>query len=119
MNAKDASRWVDAYVKAWDSNRPDDIAALFTEDAEYFTEPYGKPWKGREDIVREWIERKDEPGDAEFRYEVMHASEDTAFVRGWTKYFTDPPREYSNLWVIGFAEDGRAAQFTEWYMKHR
>ena len=26
-------------------------------------------------------------------------------------------RTYSNLWVIRFAPDGRAREFTEWWMK--
>ena len=39
--------WVDGYVRAWNSNDPAAIGALFTEDAAYHTEPYGEPWRGR------------------------------------------------------------------------
>ena len=35
--------WVDGYVEAWNSNHPAAIGALFTEDAAYYTEPYGEP----------------------------------------------------------------------------
>jgi uncharacterized protein (TIGR02246 family) len=45
-------RWVDAYVAAWDSNDPDEIAALFTDGAAYYTEPSSAPWVGRDEIVR-------------------------------------------------------------------
>ena len=42
---------------------------------------------------------------------------DLGFVRGWTAYAQhDPPREYGNLWVIRLAEDGRAREFTEWWV---
>nr|BFE80771.1 hypothetical protein GCM10020093_033720 [Planobispora longispora] len=33
------SAWIDGYVKAWNSNDPEHIGDLFTEDAEYYTAP--------------------------------------------------------------------------------
>ncbi len=54
--------WIAAYERAWASNDPDDIRALFTEDALYFTAPFRAPWQGRQEIVDGWIDRKDEPG---------------------------------------------------------
>ena len=39
------------------------------------------------------------------------------FVRGWTTYLTHPPSEFSNLWVIRLDRDGRAHEFTEWWME--
>lgn len=38
------------------------------------------------------------------------------FVRGWTTYLTNPPSEFSNLWVIRLDKD-RAHEFTEWWME--
>jgi hypothetical protein len=110
------STWIDGYVKAWSSNRPDDIAALFTEDAEYLTEPYAEPWRGRDEIVRQWIENKDEPGDAEFTWEPLVETPDVAVAEGRTVY-REPTRTYLNLWVIRLDADGRCRRFTEWYMK--
>ncbi len=119
MDRETLERWVEGYRRAWESNDPDEIGALFTDDATYYTEPYAKPISGREAIVADWIERKDEPGDTEWRSEVMAVCDDMGFVRGWAKYFTPPPREYSNLWVVRLAEDGRCQEFTEWWMKHK
>jgi hypothetical protein len=39
-------------------------------------------------------------------------------VRGWTKYF-EPEREYSNIWVIRFDDEGRCTEFTEWWMRRK
>jgi hypothetical protein len=39
-------------------------------------------------------------------------------VQGTTRYLSSP-RTYSNLWVVRLADDGRAREFTEWWMKHR
>ena len=114
------ARWTEAYVRAWDSNDPDEIRALFTEGARYFTEPHAQPWAGRDAIVNEWLARKDEPGDHTFRWEVLAMDDDLGFVRGWTSYpQQDPPVEYGNLWVIRLAGDGRVREFTEWWVKVR
>jgi ketosteroid isomerase-like protein len=116
MDASEIERWVDAYVEAWGSNDPAQIGALFTEDAEYYTAPFRKPWTGREGIVAGWLERKDEPGDWEFRSEVMAVSDDLGFVRGWAVY---PDTRYSNLWVIRMGQDGQCREFTEWWMEEK
>ena len=111
---------MDAYVRAWESNEPDEIRALFTEDASYFTEPHAEPWRGHDRIVEEWLGRMDEPGDHTFRWEILAMDGDLGFVRGWTKYTDpDPPREYGNLWVVRLAPHGRAREYTEWWVRVR
>jgi len=112
----DVTRWVEAYEHAWTSNDREDIEALFTEDARYFTSPYRKPWEGRDAIVEGWLGDRDEPGDWHFASEVLAIAGDLAFVQGRTEYLDDPPRAYSNLWIIRLAGDGRASEFTEWWM---
>jgi uncharacterized protein (TIGR02246 family) len=119
MDQETLERWVEGYRRAWESNDPAEIGALFTDDATYLTEPYAKPIEGREAIVADWVERKDEPGDTEFRVDDITVCDDVGFVQGWTKYFTSPEREYSNLWVVRLTDDGRCSEFTEWWMKHK
>jgi uncharacterized protein (TIGR02246 family) len=110
--------WVEAYKHAWSSNAPEDIAALFTEDALYYTGPFDSPWKGREMIVKDWLGRKDEPDSYTFRYEVLALGDDLGVVRGWTEY-TTLGKHYSNIWLIRFGEQGRCREFTEWWMKKK
>ena len=115
MDSDAVRRWVEGYIRAWESNDPGDIGGLFTDDARYFTAPFREPWRGREAIVAGWLDHKDEPGDYTFRFDVLAAAGDLGFVRGWTKY-TEPPANYSNLWVIRLTPEGRCAEFTEWWM---
>ena len=118
MGANDQlAAWIAGYLRAWDSNDPADIGALFTEDARYLTEPYAAPWQGREQIVAGWLAHRDEPGDAAFSWAPHTVTPDVALVQGTTVY-KDPPRTYSNLWVIRLAADGRCREFTEWWMQH-
>jgi hypothetical protein len=108
--------WVEGYVRAWTSNDPDEIRALFTEDARYYTAPYREPWEGHEGIVGGWLEAGDEPDEWSFGYEVLAVADGLAFVRGRTEY---EEATYSNLWVIRLEADGRCSEFTEWWVKHR
>jgi uncharacterized protein (TIGR02246 family) len=108
--------WVEAYIRAWNSNDPNDIGALFTDDALYYTEPFAEPWRGREQIVERWLERKDEPGQTTFVWRRLVETPETAVIVGTTTYRA-PPRVYSNLWVIRLNHEGRCLEFTEWWME--
>ena len=109
------SRWIDGYVRAWNTNDREHIAALFTEDAVYFTEPYHAPWKGRDQIVAGWLEKKDEPGETSFEWQPVSITDEVAVISGTTRY---PENVFSNLWVIRFDPDGRCREFSEWWMEH-
>jgi hypothetical protein len=107
--------WVAAYERAWASNEPEDIRALFTEDADYRTEPFAPPWHGHDAIVWGWLEARDEPGESTFSWAPLVVTDDLAIAQGTTIY-TDGAT-YSNLWLLKFAPDGRAEEFTEWWME--
>jgi ketosteroid isomerase-like protein len=112
-----AADWVGRYLRAWESNDPTDIAALFADDAIYRPTPQSDGWRGRDAIVREWLGRKDDPGGWEFEHEVLAVDGDLAVVRGVTRY--KPPSDtYENLWLIRIGEDGRAREFVEYWMAH-
>ena len=123
MSALPVELWMQGYLKAWASDAPEDIAALFTEDARYYTEPDAAPWEGREAIVREWIARSDSAFEWSFTYDTLAEAGDLAVVQGHTHYGEvsqpahQPATDYENLWVIRFAPDGRAREFTEWWMQ--
>ena len=107
--------WVGRYVSAWESNEPEEISALFTDDAEYYPEPFRQPWRGHREIVENWLARMDEPGDASFAGQPLSITDEVAVIQGKTVY---ADRTYSNLWVIRLDASGRAREFTEWYMDH-
>ena len=117
MREKDLDKWVAKYRKAWESNDRADIAALWTEDAVLYRRPDEQPVVGRDAIVEAWLEVADAPGETRFEYEVLGFGDGVGFVRGWTTYLTQPPSEFSNLWVIRLEKGGRAYEFTEWWME--
>lgn len=108
--------WLDGYRKAWTSNEPDDIRALFTEDATYAGSPFDTtPWVSIDGIVAGWLENRDEVGDWTFEGAPLVFADGVGVIEGRTNYSNG--KRYANLWVIHFADDGRARQFTEWYVK--
>jgi|SRR5690554_2650707 len=115
VSRETVARWVESYRRAWESNEPDDIRALFTDDAQYFTEPWEEPWRGHDQIVDGWLEARDEPGDTTFEWEVVAVDDNTAVVRAITDYIAEST--YYNVWVIHFGADDRADSFAEWWMK--
>ena len=111
-------RWVERYVRAWNTNDPGDIRSLFAEDGRYFTEPYASPWEGRDAIVTGWLGAKDEPGDTQFDYAVLVATDDLGIVRGETLY-RSTARHYSNLWEIRLDHNDACREFVEWWMEKK
>jgi hypothetical protein len=113
VDLHDVSGWIERYVAAWNSNEPDEIADLFTEDAEYWTDPFGQPWTGRDEIVKEWLGHRDKPGETSFEWSPVVVTEGVAVIQGETRY---PQVTYSNLWMIKLDRSGRCGHFTEWWM---
>jgi hypothetical protein len=114
--------WVDGYVRAWISNDPAEIGALFTDDARYLASPDDDGIVGRDAIVAWWLDNADGPDDATFTFDVIGVDGRRGFVQGVTIYRANddqPERTYDNLWVIDLADGDRASAFTEWYLRRR
>ncbi|SFS07353.1 SnoaL-like domain-containing protein [Microbacterium sp. cf046] len=115
MNAV-VQNWLDGYLRAWSSNDSEDIRALFTEDATYAGGPFDpEPWVGREGIVEGWLAHQDEPGSWSFEGVPLAYSDGVGVIQGRTDY--GDGKLYANLFVVTFAEDGRARSFVEWFME--
>lgn len=116
-----AEDWFRRYRVAWESNDPADIRALFTDDAVYRGSPDDpQPYVGVDAIVAGWLDEPDEPGDTEFEWEVLAVDGDIAIARCVTTYLTEaPPTTYDNLFVIRLTPDGRASEYTDWWIARK
>lgn len=120
MDLAQLQKWINAYVEAWSSNDAGEIGALFSDDARYYTHPFREPWRGRDAIVKNWGEHPDPPGSWQARYEALATAKSIGVVRGHTTYFKEDgstETEYANIFVIEFDDEGRATEFTEFFMK--
>jgi hypothetical protein len=113
-------KWLAGYLRAWRSDDPAEIGALFTADALYYTGPFDEPWAGREAIIAGWIGRGDSQNQWTFRHEILAVEGATGVVRGWTVYAAtaeEPETEYSNIWVVRLVDGGQAREFHEWWVE--
>ena len=111
--------WLDAYVQAWRTHDPADIAALFTENASYAYHPWDEGEavvRGRDAIVADWLEEQDPPHSWAAQYQPLMVEGGQAVVTGTTRYTEGKTYYYYNLWVLRFAEGGSCAEFVEWFM---
>ena len=107
--------WLDAYVEAWRTYERDAIADLFSLGASYAYHPYDEPLQGREAIVGDWLAERDEPGSWEAAYRPLLIAGDRAVATGETRYANG--KVFSNLFVLGFDDDGRCSDLVEWYIE--
>lgn len=115
--------WLDAYVSAWKSYDPEEIAALFTEDAEYLYSPYHEALMGRDAIVQNWLEDRDTPGTYDAQYMPLVIEGNTAVANGRSTYYQADgktfAREFDNIFLLSFDDAGRCMRFCEWFMQKR
>ena len=117
MTRDDVQRWLDRYIEAWRSYDPDAIGDLFSSDVEYRFLPWQDPVVGRDALVSEWLDNKDEPGSWRAKYTAWASDGDRAVASGSSEYFTPDrtaiDRSFHNIFLIEFDGDGRARRFTE------
>ncbi|HXH33771.1 MAG TPA: nuclear transport factor 2 family protein [Plantibacter sp.] len=102
--------WINEYVRAGETNDRDDIAALFTEDAEYHESPFDTEWIGREGIIEGWRSRWDwQQGGWTFESTITSIHGLTAVVTGVGRY--TELGDFDNVWTVTFDEFGRCTRF--------
>jgi SnoaL-like domain len=124
MDRETLQAWLDKYVEAWRSYEPAQIRDLFSEDALYFYSPWDEDsaLRGREAIVADWLREPDARGSWEAHYEPVAVEGNVCVAQGRTRYLTPDgsvTRQFANIFVLRFDEEGRCTRFTEWFMKPR
>ena len=116
MDLESFGAWLDRYFAAWASNDPDDVAGLFAEEAEYRYGPFREPVRGREAIVRAWVDGGVQP-ELRTRHEILAVSGDRG-VAHWSVAFADGAggtTELDGVLVCSFDAEGRCTLHREWY----
>jgi SnoaL-like domain len=123
MDKDSVSRWLDAYVQAWKTYDTQVIGGLFSDDATYAWHPWDSGddvARGRDAILKAWLDDKDAPGTYDAHYEPLAIDGDLAVATGRSQYYDSAgalEREFYNCFVIRFDADGRCVAFTEWFMQ--
>lgn len=125
MTHEQVQSWLDDYIAAWASNAADQIGRLFTDEVVYSY----RPWRddtntvtGRDAVVASWQEDPDDPAVWEAEYAPYAVDDDKAVAVGWTRYFAgedEPERVYHNAFLLRFDDEGRCAEFAEFYVREK
>jgi hypothetical protein len=125
IDTKPIDEWLARYRGAWTTDYAEEIAALFTPNARYFTAPYRAPLEGPEAVTAYWVTQEESGIPWTFDYEVVARQglqqADLYVVRAVTRYpegtrGASGPEVFHNLWLVTLADDGRASEFVEYFM---
>ncbi len=123
MNHEQFQGWLDAYVEAWNTYDPQQIGALFSADANYRYHPQDEPVRGRDEIVKSWLDGRDDPGTYEGHYEPLAIDGEVHVASGWSRYFETPGGqlrdEFFNIYVCHFNDAGECTDFNEYWAQSR
>jgi uncharacterized protein (TIGR02246 family) len=115
MDRQQVGAWVAAYERLWRTPGADGLAEIFTPDATYLQGPFREPVIGLPAIERMWeAEREGPQEEFEMTSDVVAVDGDTAVVRVHVRYGPPRKKEWLDLWIIRYAEDGRCRAFEEW-----
>jgi ketosteroid isomerase-like protein len=129
MDHAAAQAWLDAYVAAWLSYDPDQIAALFAEDVAYRYHPHEDPVVGRDAVVASWLgesssetaSTRDEPGTYSAAYAPVAVDGDVVVATGTSTYREAPggpvTQAFDNCFVMRFDDQGQCRELTEYFVK--
>lgn len=114
MTPEAVQGWLYACIEAWRSYDAGAIADRFTEGATYRYNPWAEPIQGREAIVAEWQDFRDEFESCDAEYRPFVVAGNRAVGVGETRYAGG--KTFFNSWQLTFGRDARCSAFVEWHM---
>ncbi len=115
MTRRDVEDWLAGYERAWRTAGTGQLSELFAEDATYQLAPYDEPLAGLAAIAQMWEEEREGPDEVfTMTSDLVAVEGDTAVTRVEVAYGDPVSRDYRDLWLMRFSEDGRCVAFEEW-----
>ena len=112
MEHTDFQDWLDAYIEAWETYDEAAIGELFSADARYRYHPWevDDAVQGRDAIVTNWLEDRDEPSLWTAEYRPWAIDGDRAVAAGVSRYLSaDGRSSASTTTCFSAASTTRAA----------
>lgn len=104
--------WVSDYERAWRGGDVYAVERLFTPGVRYRRSPYEPADVGHAGVKAFWLE--DDGQTFTLEAETVALQGPVAVVRVVVRYLAPTEQEYTDLWVVRFADDGRVEDFEEW-----
>jgi ketosteroid isomerase-like protein len=108
---------LEAYGRAWQTFDGDAWVDLFTEDAEYYEDPFSPPLVGHNALRAYLLKAAEAQDDVDFTVERHWVSGDTVLA-AWHASFVRRAAgrrvRLAGFMTLEIAPDGRVARFREW-----
>lgn len=119
MTRESFEKWLAAYGAAWQNGDADAVIVLFSDDAEYYENPFATPMRGKEAIHRYWSEGAQESQkDVVFEFTDAVAAGNTGMAR-WRASFVRVPSgrhvALDGFLTAEFNAAGKCSVFREWW----
>lgn len=114
--ALDIDDWLEGYRRAWEEADPDAAAALFTDDAQYRSNIYEEPYRGREGVHAYWTEVTGAQGDARVVMGTPFVDGGRVAAEFWTRMTVGGnPVTLAGCLLLEFDESGLCRRLREYY----
>ncbi len=115
VDRNDVHAWIARYEQAWRTPGTGSLDDLFADDATYRHAPFESLIVGLDAIAEMWEAERQGPDERfEIDSEIVAVDDKVAVARVAVRYQDPVLREYRDLWIIHFADDGRCQSFEEW-----
>ena len=120
MNESTLKSWLEAYLAAWENQKPAAAAELFTETGTYAWGPFAEPITGREAIRQAWeVAVVQNQTDIKLGYEYLALTSDgRGIFRCWSSVvavLTGTRVKTEGIFLVTLTQDGLCSEFREWW----
>lgn len=117
LRPRQGKKFLAAYKEAWETRNPELAANLFTRDAHYWENPFGKEIVGRDAICTYWKKATDPQEDIHFSvHNIFHTR--YTLIAEWACTYTHHPsgerRELAGVLLADFY-GGQVRNFREYW----
>ena len=103
----DADRWIESYRQAWESGDSHAAAALFSDDARYWSSPFRDPHVGRAGVLEYWSGATGTQSDTRVVMGTPLVDGSHVAVEWWASFREDgDPITLPGVLLLAFGRDG-------------
>lgn len=114
--ALSVEEWLEAYRRAWEEADSDGAAALFTDDAQYRSNIYEEPHRGRDGVRAYWTEVTSVQTDARVLMGTPFVDGPRVTAEFWTRMaMNDSPVTLAGCLLLEFDEGGLCRRLREYW----
>ena len=110
-------QWIERYRRAWETADADEVVALFTPDAWYWSSGFRKPCRGSDAIRRYWLDGAGTQRDVAVRMGQPVITPGRVAVEWWATMIEPDEGEITlpGCLLLRFAADGRCQDLWEYW----